>query len=557
MPLQVLPPGVTALVARGTPSFGGAPLLPAPSSNNFGAYASVFMAAALSKDPRSVIAEQDLYPLRLWIKSLLGLSWRDDLTLDDVMRQSPRLLYKAVCLYLQGRYWGALPDDWTGDSNAAGSNTFNASPLRLTHEGGDAFGGSPGYNWPNAKSVSEQRIFKWNLKMVPTAAPMSHLAEDVNGAIYMPLIVPSMNLQKFDESTGGWRVLNLGGTDRDFMLDAPGGAWRMKGWDFGEWVATNATFLEIIKVVGFVVVAAAAVISGGAALAGGAALSAALATGLATAQTAQQLIGAAEQFLTAAVRGDLGSMLNGIASIVQRGFGVDLKSLATYQPGIDQLGSTFDTAVKPYVSMIKAGIGESTIGDVYRTVLDAGRTAEAFAAQADKLLIQFSNDASRIVTGLPPDLMLKALATASTNDVIQIATKIKADYTARASATIDSLKGQVPLYLDGWKEKGRLMVQQVGRQAAMANAVTIPWFGKTAYNAGTVIGAFEANMSLQSAPDINSLTAAQKRALFFGDIASVCGGDPNCLINAAEFLRQSDGFWGSIQQYADRYGLRK
>lgn len=552
MPLQVLPPGVASLVARRTPSFN-APLIQAPPSNDPTAYANAFIAATFSKDPRNLIAGQDVYNLRLWVKALLGNSWREDLTVDDVMRLNPRILYKAACLYLQGRYWGALPDDWTGESD-------KAPDMRLMHEGGNPFQ-SGELHWMGhqlAASPAEQRIFKWNLKMKATAPPsnMSYLGEDVNGAIYMPIIVPSMLLQSFDDSRGQWRVLNLGGMDRDFTLDTPGGALRLKGWDFGEWVMTNATFLEVLRIVGIVVVAVAACVSGGAALAGGAAIDAAIAAGLATAQAAQQIVGAAEQFLTAAVNNDPGAMLNGVAALVKSGLGVDLKSLATYQPGIDQIGGAFSAAIEPYVGMLKSGLGPATVSDVFRTILEAGRTAEAFVKQADKMFTQFSVDASRVVTGLPPDLMLKALATASTNDVIQIATKIKADYAERAKASIESISSQVPLYLGDWKEHGRQFVRQLGREAAMTKAAEIPWFGKTAYNAGTLIGGFEANISLANAPDLNALTAKQKRMLFFGDIASVCGGDPNCLINAAEFLRQSDGFWESIQQYADKYGLR-
>jgi hypothetical protein len=206
--------------------------------------------------------------------------------------------------------------------------------------------------------------------------------------------------------------------------------------------------------------------------------------------------------------------------------------------------------------MLKSGIGAETISDVYKTILEAGRTAEAFAQQANALLTQFSVDASRVVTGLPPDLMLKALATASTDQVVRVAGQIKADYTERAKAAISSIESQVPLFLGDWRERGRQFVHAVGRDAAIAKADEIPWYGKTAYNAGTVIGAFETNISRAFSPDLNSLTPRQKRALFFGDIASVCGGDPNCLITAAEFIQQSDGLWEDIQRFADKYGLR-
>jgi hypothetical protein len=559
MPLQVLPPGITSLAARRTPSFN-APLIGAPPTNQFDAYVATFAKAALSKDPRSTINGSDAYSLRVWMKAVLGDSWRDDVTFDDIMMKAPQILYQAACLYLQGRYWGALPDDLFESSAAT----------------------SPAYNWPNVNSPLEQRVFTWKVKFVPVAPP-SNLASLANGLV-LPMIMPGMLIQKFDDSKQQWKVLNLGGTDRDFTLLSPGGhsvndvvrsimpsttidasgrQWAIKDWDFGEWVATNADWLTVFKILGIAVIAVAAAVSGGAALIGGAGLFAAAGAGAAAASTASQITNAINSFITACVHQDIGGALNGLANIVNVSFGVDLKDVATFQPALDQL--------QPYLSALALNIpfgafasdAGGKLDQILTDVKVIGADAIALMDQTRALVNQFGADSVKLATGLLPDAFMQSVLKMGTNEVGQQADKIMADYQARAKVAIDTIANQVPQYLNGWRDQGRGYVKAFGHDGAAARASSIPWYGRSAYDAGTMIGAIEQSLAHVQVADINALTPEQKKALFVGNVTQICTNDPSCIRNAAEFLRQADLFWfqqpggptGTVQWWAKQYGL--
>jgi hypothetical protein len=522
MPLQVLPPGVTSLSARRPPSFS-TPAVGLPDSDQDG-YASALSSIVLATDPRNVIAPQDVEPLRAWMRTVLGNSWSPNLTIDDVMKSNPGLVYKAACLYLQGAHWGALPDDLLGVSSPE----------------------SPGYEWPSAASKLEQRIYTWDLRMVPKPAP-AYLADDVNGAIYLPIIVPSMLLQKNDGTK--WRVLNKGGTDRNFSLLAPGGEWKMRGWDFGEWYATNADFAMMLKIIGFAVVATAACVTGGVALSAGAGIMAALGAGVEAAQVGFQIDGAVQGFLGACINQDFGGAFNGLATVVQVAFGVDLKSVATYQPGIDQL-QQIGSQLAPYFAPL-VNLGQATGADLLRTVNLIGRDVEQFTDQTKAFLIQLSADTTRTATGMFPDQLMQNVLSMNLDELGKTAAKIKTDYDARAQAAIRSVEAQVPLYLGDWKDRARYLVKKLGHDGAAAQAAQIPWFGRAAFDAGTMIGALEQNLVAQTTLDINQLTPSQKRALFLGDISAAL--EPQNLLNAAEFQRQSALVWADWQKLGKLY----
>lgn len=523
MGLQVLPPGICSLAARMPPPFA-APTLPLPSSDNGDAFASTIASAVLANDPRNVIADQDIEQLRTWTKAVLGNSWSSTLTIDEVMKLNPGIVYKAVCLYLQARYWGKLPDDSTGVSD----------------------GFSPAYKWPNVDSKLEQRIYTWDLKMVPRPAP-SYMADDVNGALYLPIITPAMLIQKYDGTS--WKVLNKGGTDRNFTLLSPGGSWKMKGWDFGEWYATNADFAMMLKIIGFAVVATAACVTGGAALSAGAGLLTALGAGIETAQLGLQIDGAVNGFIGACIHNDIGGAFNGLLNIVNVGFGIDLKDAANYQPGIDQLAQ-IGKQIEPYFRPL-INLGQETGGEVLKTINMIGKSATEFADQTKSLLIQLGVDTSRSATGMFPDALMQAVISMNVSDLGNTADKIRADYQSRVDATVRSVEGQIPIYLNGWKDQARYLVKKIGHDKTTANAEFIPWFGRPAYDAGTLIGAAEKNLLASTVLDINQLTPAQKRSLFLGDISAAL--DPGNLLNAAEFKRQSDLVWAVWQKLGKQY----
>lgn len=530
MALQVLPPGVTSLTARTTPDFSG------PK------FVGDFAAEALSKDPRSIIAGADAGALRIWVKSILGNSWREDLSLDDLARQNPRILYKAACLYLQGRYWGRLPDDYSGPSEQ-----FN--PQGCQQQMGDKTCVNPAFGWPVKSSVLEQRIFTWQVNFAPLAAP-AYLQDDVNGAIYMPIITPTMLIQKFDEQKQVWRVLNTGGMDRNFSLSAPGGVWSMRGWDFGEWFASNADFATVLKVVGFAVVAVAAAVSGGAALIAGAPLFGAIGAGAAAAQTAGQIFEAAKVWLVACVNQDFGGALTALKNLVGVTFNVNLADVAVYQPGIDQLTQ----ALGPYLAAVK-GLGGDTAGDVYDLFLHAGRDAAAFATKTEKLVAQINTDTVQKLFGMFPDQFVQYALKQSTSELGVTLDKIRGDYTARAAAAVKAIESQVPQYLTDWKTRGISFVKQIGHEQASGLSTTQPWYGRAAYDAGTAIGAIQQRLTQTAIIDINALTSPQKRALFFGEVVQICGADPSCIQNAGEYLRQADLLWNKLQYYVDFYKL--
>jgi hypothetical protein len=531
-----------------TPSFNTSPLS-APPTGQFTAFATFFASAALAKDPRSTIDPNDIYTIRDWMRAVLGNSWKQDLTFDDLMKINPGLLYKAACLYLQGRYWGALPDDVISPSQP------DLSPSQPSSFVGPS---NPAFGWPNKDSPLEQRIFTWNLKFVPTKPPshLSYLAEDVNGALYMPIIMPAMLIQKFDSKRQNWRVLNLGDTDRSFTLSTPNAGWDMSGWDFGEWFATNADFATVLKIIGFAVVATAAAVSGGAALAAGGGLFAALGAGTAAAETASSISNAVQGFINAAVSQNIGAAINGLSNVIGISFGVDLKDLATYQPGINDIGRLIEPYVKPLIDL-----GKDTGGDLLRMLTQIEGGVKAFHDQTKNFLVQLSVDTTQRVIGMFPDQFMRTVLTMEVNQIGIVADKIMNDYEQRAKSAIQSIELQVPGYLNGWKEQARAYVKVLGHDLATVKAESIPWYGRTAFNTGTMIGAIEANMSRVKFVDLNALTPAQKRALFFGDIAQICSADPTCIRTAAEFLRQADLFWmpstqpDTVQWWAQHYGL--
>lgn len=500
----------------------------------------------MARDPRNVIDGADVVMLRIWAKSIMGNSWREDLSLDDLMRLNPGILYKAVCLYLQARYWGALPDDFLGSSNP-----LDPAGCQLQW---DKSCTNPAFNWPNSRSPLEQRVFTWKLDMVPTKVP-SYLAEDANtSALYMPIITPSMLIQKFDESqnggAGAWRVLNLGGIDRNFDLMAPGGRWAIKGWDFGEWYATNADFAMVLKILGFAVVAAAAVVSGGAALAAGAGFSVILADVGAAVATAQTLVSAGTQWYTACVKQDIGAALNGLLNLVKISFNVDLKDLSSYQPGIGQIAEV----MQPIINTVKK-LGGDTAGDVYGLFLSTGQDVKAFVEKTEKLTSQISADTVQKMFGMLPDQFVQSALKMPASELGVRLEALKADFTARANATIHTIEGQVPLYLNDWKAHGANLVKQIGHEQAAAKSPEIPWFGRPSYDAGTAIGAIQTRLTQAAIVDINALTPAQKRALFFGEVVQICGADLGCIQNAAEYLRQADLLWGQLRHYVNYYKL--
>jgi len=523
MPLQVLPPGVTSLSARRPPSFA-APTIALPDSDQ-DSFASVLSSVVFATDPRNVIAEADIEPLRVWTRAMLGNSWSPNLSIDDVMRVNPKIVYKALCLYLQADHWGALPDDLFGASSPE----------------------SPAFDWPNAASKLEQRIYTWDLRMIPKPAPAAYLADDVNGAIYFPIIAPSMLIQKNDGSK--WRVLNKGGTDRNFMLLSPGGEWKMRGWDFGEWYATNADFAMMLKIIGFAVVATAACVTGGVALSAGAGIMAALGAGVEAAQIGFQIDNAVNGFLGACINQNFGQAFDGLLNVVQVAFGVDLKSVAVYQPGIDQL-QQIGAQVAPYL-MPLVNLGQATGADLLRTINLIGREATAFAEQTKALLIQLGADTARTATGMFPDQLMRNVLSMNVTELGAVADKIRIDYEARASAAIRAVDAQVPLYLSDWKNQARFLVKKLGRDGAAAKANEFPWFGRSAFDAGLVIGALEQNLATSTTLDINQLTPSQKRSLFLGDISAAL--EPQNLLNAAEFQRQSDLVWAVWQKLGKQY----
>jgi len=523
MSLQVLAPGIASFAARRPPSFA-APTIYLPDSDQDG-FASVLSSAVLATDPRNVIAEADIEPLRVWTRAILGNSWSSNLSIDDVMRINPTIVYKALCLYLQAEHWGNLPDDLFGVSSPD----------------------SPAFEWPNAASKLEQRIYTWNLRMVPKPAPAAYLADDVSGAIYFPILVPSMLIQKNDGTK--WRVLNKGGTDRNFTLLSPGGEWKMRGWDFGEWYATNADFAMMLKILGFAVVATAACVTGGVALSAGAGIMAALGAGIEAAQIGFQIDNAVNGFLGACINQDFGGAFNGLLNVVNVSFGVDLKSVAVYQPGIDQL-QQIGAQVAPYITPL-VNLGQATGAELLRTINLIGRDVAEFADQTKALLVQLSADTTRSATGMFPDQLMRNVLSMSLTDLGNVADKIKTDYDARASAAIRAVEAQVPLYLGGWKDRARYLVKKLGHDGAAAQAGQIPWFGRSAFDAGTMIGALEQNLAKSTTLDINQLTPAQKRSLFLGDISAAL--EPQNLLNAAEFQRQNDLVWTGWQNMGKRY----
>lgn len=480
---------------------------------------------SFAKDPRSVIAPEDIEPLRVWTRAILGNSWRPDLTIDDVMRLNPKILYKAVCLYLQAHYWGNLPDDLLGASSPD----------------------SPAYQWPNAASKLEQRIYTWDLRMVPRAAPAAYLADDVSGALYFPIIVPSVLIQKNDGST--WRVLNKGGTDRNFTLLSPGGEWKMRGWDFGEWYATNADFAMMLKIIGFAVVATAACVTGGAALSAGAGIMAALGAGFEAAQVGFQISSAVNGFIGACIKQDLGGAFNGLLNVVSVSFGVDLKSVAVYQPGIDQL-SQIGSQIAPYLAPL-VNLGQATGAEFLKTINLIGRSATEFSEQTKALIIQLGADTARTATGMFPDQLMKNVLSMSVGDLGNVAEKIRTDYEARAGAAIRSVEAQVPIYLGDWKEQARYLVKKLGHGGATGRAEFVPWFGRSAFDAGLMIGALEENLTKSTTLDIGQLTPSQKKSLFLGDISAAL--EPQNLLNAAEFMRQSDLVWDVWKKLGKQY----
>lgn len=523
MGLQVLPPGITSLSARRPPSFA-APTIYLPDSDQDG-FASVLSSAVLATDPRNVIAEADIEPLRVWTRSILGNSWSPDLSIDDVVRVNPKIVYKALCLYLQAKHWGDLPDDLLGASSQ----------------------GSPAFEWPNAASKLEQRIYTWDLRMVPKPAPAAYLADDVSGAIYFPIIAPSMLIQKNDGTK--WRVLNKGGTDRNFTLLSPNGEWKMRGWDFGEWYATNADFAMMLKIIGFAVVATAACVTGGVALSAGAGIMAALGAGVEAAQVGFQIDNAVQGFIGACINQDFGGAFNGLLNVVNVAFGVDLKSVAVYQPGIDQI-QQIGAQIAPYLAPL-VNLGQATGAELLRTINLIGREVTAFVEQTKALLIQLSADTARTATGMFPDQLMQNVLSMSLNDLGVVANKIKTDYEARANAAIRAVDAQVPIYLGDWKNQARYLVKKLGHDGAAAQAGQIPWFGRSAFDAGTMIGALEQNLAKSTTLDINQLTPSQKRSLFLGDISAAL--EPQNLLNAAEFQRESDLVWAVWQKLGKQY----
>lgn len=523
MSLQVLPPGVTTLTARRPPPFK-APSIGLPPSDQKDAFADALASVVLAQDPRSVIAPEDIEPLRVWTRAILGNSWTSDLSIDDVMKVNPRIVFKALCLYLQADYWGALPDDLLGVSQQD----------------------SPAYEWPNAASKLEQRIYTWDLRMMPRAAP-GYLADDVSGAMFFPVIVPSLLIQKNDGVA--WKVLNKGGTDRNFSLLAPNGEWQMRGWDFGEWYATNADFAMMLKILGFAVVATAACVTGGVALSAGAGIMAALGAGIEAAQVGFQIDGAVNGFIGACIKNDFGGAFNGLLNVVQVAFGVDLKSVAVYQPGIDQL-QQIGQQIAPYLTPM-INLGQATGSELLQTINLIGRTTQDFVEHTKALMIQLGVDTARTATGMFPDQLMKNVLSMAAPELGVVADRIRADYTARAGAAIRAVDAQVPLYLGDWKEKARFLVRKLGHDGAAAQAGQIPWFGRSAFDAGMMIGALEQNLVQQSTLDINQLTPSQKRALFLGDISQAL--EPQNLLNAAEFVRQSDLVWADWQKLGKQY----
>lgn len=518
MLLQALPPGSTSLTARSTPRFN-APLLQVGA----GQQEQAFSQAALAQDPRALIQETDVYTLRVWMKAVLGNSWRENLSLDDVMKMSPAVLYKAACLYLQGRYWGGLPDDWMGDSKP----------------------GSPAYEWPEKFTPLEQQIHYWDLTMVPQKVP-SHLAEDTSSQIWLPIIRPSRLVQKFDGQQGRFRVLNLGNTDRRFSLSVPGSPWEMSGWDFGQWAASTG-FMTILRVVGIAVIAVAAAVSGGAALIAGQGLMAALGAASTAAATAQQILGGVTKFAVAINNQDVGGALDAIAGIVNTTFAINIKDLRQYQPGIDQLKAYFDPVIQ---------LGNAVAGDLFKTVADIGGNIQKLEAQTEKLLVSLNTDVVRAATGMFPDAFMSQIKTMTTTEIGRVANQIGKDITGKIDISISTLESQIPPYLIDWY----IYARRKGPNPARALAPSVPWYGRSAFDAGIVAGSLAERTKQLAMPDLNQLTDAQKRALFFGDITKVCGvpPDPQCMVNAAEYLRQADLFWfgpNELAMFAKRYNL--
>lgn len=517
--LEALPPGSTSLFARRTPNFNAPLLQIGPDQQE-----QAFSQSALSQDPRALIAETDIYTLRVWMKAILGNSWREDLTLDDVMKMSPATLYKAACLYLQGKYWGSLPDDWMGDS----------AP------------GTPAYEWPGKFTPLEQQIYYWDLKMIPQKVP-GYLAEDVYSQIWLPIIRPSKLVQKFDDQQGRFRVLNLGNTDRHFSLSVPGNNWEMSGWDFDQW-ARSTGFMQILQVVGIAVIAVAAAVTGGAALIAGEGLMAAMGAAATAAQTAQMILGGVTQFAVAINNQDIGGALTAIAGIVNVTFGVDIKDLKNYQPGIDQLKSYLDPVIK---------LGTTASADLFKAINDIGGDVKRLEVSTEKLLVTLNTDVIRAATGMFPDAFMSQLKNMTTTEIGTVANKIGADIKGKIDISIKSVEDEIPPYLKDWYAYAR----GKGSNPARALAPSIPWYGRTAFDAGTVAATLVERTKQLATPDLNQLTDAQKRALFFGDITKVCGvpPDPQCMVNAAEYLRQADLFWNGpneLQMFAKRYNLR-
>lgn len=516
--LEALPPGSTSLFARRTPNFN-APVLQIGA----GQQEQAFSQSALSQDPRALIKEADIYTLRVWMKAVLGNSWREDLTLDDVMRMNPQTLYKAACLYLQGKYWGALPDDWMGDSQP----------------------GTPAYEWPGKFTPLQQDIFYWDLKMVPQKVP-SYLAEDVQSQIWLPIIRPSKLVQKFDDQQGRFRVLNLGNTDRHFSLSVAGGAWEMSGWDFDQW-ARSTGFMQILQVVGIAVIAVAAAVTGGAALIAGEGLMAAMGAATTAAQTASMILDGVTKFAVAINNQDIGGALTAIAGIVKTTLNVDVTDLKQYQPGIDQLKAYLDPVIK---------LGTQASGDLFKAIADIGGSIKELEAKTEKLLITLNTDVVRAATGMFPEAFMGQLKNMTTTEIGVVANKIGTDIKGKIDISIKSVEDEIPPYLKDWYAFAR----GKGSNPARAYAPQVPWYGRTAYDAGTVAATLYERTKQLAVPDLNQLTDAQKRALFFGDITKVAGvpPDPQTMVNAAEYLRQADLFWfgsNELPMFVKRYNL--
>lgn len=525
MPLAVLPPGVTALSARATPNFNAT--LPGYVPIDRDQRAKAFAAAALGQDPRNLIRPDDIGALRGWMRAILGNSWRDDLSLDDVMRSNPSVLYKASALYLQGRYWGALPDDWSGPSSSL----------------------SPAFNWPSTLSPLEQRVFTWKIETIATAAPQG-AADDAQGSIHIPILTPTQLIQKFDASRQTWRALNLGGTDRDFNLSFAGGSWEMRGWDFNEWAASNADWNTVLKIVGIAVVAVAAAVTGGAALIAGQSIFVAAGVGAAAAQTASQIVGAVNTFADAIARQNIGGAITALGQIVNVAFNVDIKSFATWQPGINDI----EAVLGPYLDPVFK-LGGDTYSAFLQAVTQVGVDVNRVFANTQDFLRMLSQDATLKVTGMFPDAALKAVAAMGVSELGEFTDKVMADYTGRARVAIEAIHKQVPLYLRDWQTRAQNVVKQSGYEAAVALSPQQPWFGRAAFDLGTIAGALDVRISRARVADIHALTPEQKRAVFLGDFTKVCADDPACLVNVGEFIRQSDLFWSQIQQLADKYNL--